>query len=172
MKNGRPLTLTLVFSSGGQLSNAIALQLKQELDAVGIDAELHPYAPTMLKAPAGAGGPIFGGRFNLVIVPIYQDAGPYAAQFFICSERAPVGFNMSRMCDPRVDTLFTDIIDSNDPARRDADTRAIERRLAVDRPQIPLLQVRTIAVVPDRLRGFAPVAVTPYVDLWKWNLQP
>jgi peptide/nickel transport system substrate-binding protein len=172
VKNGRPLGVTIVYSSGSPVSTAIALQLRQELADVGIDLNLHSYTPAMLSAPASAGGPIFGGHFDVAIVGIYQDAGPYAAAFFVCSERRPVGFNLTGVCDPQIDTLFTDILTSSDPSQRDTDVRAIEQRLFVDRPQVPLMQLRTISAVPDGLHGFNPVAETPWVGLWKWHLQP
>jgi ABC-type transport system substrate-binding protein len=126
----------------------------------------------MMNAPAAQGGPMFGGKFDLTIANIYSAAGPFAAQFFICSERAPNGFNISRICNPQIDRLFSDIIASNDPALRSRDTKAIERLLATALPQIPLMQGRILAAMSSRVHGIAPTPLTPYVGMENWSIDP
>jgi peptide/nickel transport system substrate-binding protein len=169
---GRPLAPTLIVSSTNETQTILSLQIKEQLRAVGIDVTIRSFDPKMLKAPAAEGGPLFGGRYDLALANIYSSAGPFAGQFFICAERAPTGFNLSRFCDPAVDRLFADIIAANDPQRRSRDARSIEALLATELPQLPLAQVRTIAPLSNRVHGIVPTPATPYVDLWKWSIDP
>jgi len=172
VRGDRRLSLTLVDSAQSVLAATIAIQMQQQLRDVGVDVMIHGYNEQLVKAPTAEGGPLFGNRFDLALVPIYSDAGPFAAQFFICSERAPAGFNFARICDRAVDRDFVDILNANDPIRRDRDARDIERLLADDVPQVPLLQIRTLAAMSDRVHGVAPSPLTPYVGMEKWSIAP
>lgn len=169
-KDGRPLTLVITTVAANQTLQSIALQFKEQLRASGIDLTIKTFSGIMYKAPAAQGGPMFGGLFDLALAPIYSEPGPFAAQFFICVERAPVGFNISRICNPAIDDEFKDILTANDPARRSRDVRVIEGILATEMPQVPLAQVRTIAVVANRIHGIAPNPETPYVNLQNWSI--
>jgi peptide/nickel transport system substrate-binding protein len=171
-KAGRPLALTLVAAAGDPLITSIVVQMQAELHAVGIDLAIRSVDSALLKAPAADGGPLFGGRFDLAAAFIFSEAGPFAAQFFICPERAPTGFNISRICRPDIDRLYADILASSDPQRRATDVMAIQRILGDALPQLPFLQIRTIAGMSDRVHGIAPSPATPYVGLEKWSIDP
>jgi peptide/nickel transport system substrate-binding protein len=170
LKGGKPLAIRLIYSTETQTVGVIAAQVEQALRAVGIDTSLQSYNATMMMAPAAEGGAEFGGRFDLAIMAIYDaPVGPFAASNFVCSERAPTGFNLARMCDPALDMLYQDILSSYDGRRQSQDTRAIERLLRVQLPEIPLMQLRTIAAVSDRVHNVAPSPTTPYIGVWKWS---
>jgi peptide/nickel transport system substrate-binding protein len=171
-KDGRRLSLVLIFLTGQPIGTVIATEVQAELRAVGVDLALRGYAPAQFIAPAAAGGPMFGGRFDLALANIFAAAGPDSASFFICSERSPVGFNISRLCDPRLDARFEDAIRSYDPARGARDVAAIQQLLIEDAPQVTLGQVRGVSAYTDRLRGVEPNTVTPYAGAWRWRFVP
>ncbi len=172
VKAGRPLALTLIAVTGDRFITSIVVQMQAQLRAVGIDLAIRSVNSALIKAPAAEGGPLFGGRFDLAAAFIFSEAGPFAAQFFICPERAPTGFNLSRICRPDIDRLYADILAANDPRRRAKDVIAIQRILADALPQLPFLQVRTIAGMSDRVHGIEPSPATPYVGLEKWSIDP
>jgi peptide/nickel transport system substrate-binding protein len=172
VKAGRPLALTLIAVTGDRFITSIVVQMQAQLRAVGIDLAIRSVNSALMKAPAAEGGPLFGGRFDLAAAFIFSEAGPFAAQFFICPERAPTGFNLSRICRPDIDRLYADILAANDPRRRAKDVIAIQRILADALPQLPFLQVRTIAGMSDRVHGIEPSPATPYVGLEKWSIDP
>ncbi|MDB5092705.1 MAG: appA 2 [Candidatus Eremiobacteraeota bacterium] len=169
-KNGQRLSLSLVFSTAQPIFRVIATQMQEELRAVGADAAIRGYAPAQFAAPAGSGGPMFGGRFDIAIANIYAAAGPDAASFFICSERSPAGFNIARLCDPRIDALFEHAIRDYERPAQLRDVAAIENAIVADAPAIALGQVRFISAFTGRLSGVEPSPVTPFVGVWKWTL--
>lgn len=172
VKNGQRLSLTLIFNASQPVFRVIATQLQDELRAVGADATIRGYAPTQFVAPSAAGGPMFGGRFDLALANIFAAAGPDAASFFMCSERAPTGFNLARLCDKRIDALFERAIHDYGPAKLHGDVAGIEHIIVEDAPGMALAQVRIISAFTDRLSGIDPSPVGPYVGAWKWKLAP
>lgn len=172
VKHGRRLSLTLIYMTSQSIFQIIATQLQEELHSVGADVAIRGYAPAQFISPAASGGPIFGGRFDLAVMNVFAAAGPDAGSFFICSERAPSGFNLARLCDPRIDTVFSDAIGQYDRPRVQRDVAAIERAIVDDLPVIPLGQVRWISVVSDRVANLAPTPVTPYGRVSNWTLGP
>ena len=169
-KNGARLSLVLIFSTAQPMFTVLATELQEQLRSVGVDVALHGYAPTQFIAPASEGGPVFGGRFDLLLTNIYSPVGPDAGSFFICSERAPLGFNLSRMCDPQLDAIVSGALHHYGPARSVDDVAAIERRLVADRPVLWLARVSFISAYAVRSRGFSPTPVTPYAGVWKWTI--
>ncbi|MBV8581501.1 MAG: peptide ABC transporter substrate-binding protein [Candidatus Eremiobacteraeota bacterium] len=170
MKNGQRLTLNLVYSVAQPIFRVVATQLQEELHAVGADVSLHAYSQTQFMAPAGSGGPVFGGRFDLFLGNIFSAAGPDAGSFFMCSERAPAGFNLARMCDPRFDARVERALTVYDRADNRRDVAAMESLLVEDAPQVALGQVRFISAFTDRLRDVAPTPVSPFAGVWRWSL--
>ncbi|HTW83324.1 MAG TPA: ABC transporter substrate-binding protein [Candidatus Sulfotelmatobacter sp.] len=168
---GRHLALTLVYSTALPLYRVIATEVQAQLRAAGVDLALHAYAPGQFRAPAANGGPMFGGKFDLVLSDIYSTGDEDTAAFFACDERAPAGFNIARLCDPRFDAAAARAMHATDPgALRTAET-AFETQLARDVPAIALCQLRFISAFDDRLRGVAPIPATPYAGAWAWSLR-
>jgi peptide/nickel transport system substrate-binding protein len=169
-KGGQRLSLALIFSTAQPIFRVIATQLQQELRTVGADVAIRGYAPAQFAAPPGSGGPMFGGRFDIAVTNIFAAAGPDTGSFFICSERAPAGFNLARLCDPRIDALVKHAMRDYGRTRLLHDVAQIEDVLVADAPAIVLGQVRFISSFTDRLSGVQPTPVSPYVDVWKWTL--
>jgi ABC-type transport system substrate-binding protein len=162
----------MIFSTAQPIFRVLATQLQEQLHRAGADATIRGYAPTQFIAPATSGGPVFGGRFDLALVNIYAAAGPDGASFFICSERAPRGFNLSRLCDRRLDALFDASIGEYERPRLERDEALIQQAIARDAPAIALGEVRWISPRSDRIAGFVPTPVTPYAGVWRWALEP
>jgi peptide/nickel transport system substrate-binding protein len=169
-RNGRRLTLTLIFSTAQPLYRIIATEIQAELREVGVDTAIRGYSANLFKAPSGNGGPMFGGKFDLVLSDIYTTGDADTFSFFICSERAPAGFNIARMCDPRFDALFDRTIRAADPAATRRSVATLETMLAGDAPAIVLGQLRFISAFDERLHGVAPNPVTPFGEAWNWSL--
>jgi peptide/nickel transport system substrate-binding protein len=173
-RNGRRLTLALAYMNGPSIFTVVGTQIQAELRQVGVEVNLRGYVPTEFIAPPNAGGIMFGARFDLALANIYAAAagGPEAGSFFICSERSPVGFNISRLCDPRFDARFDDAVRSYDPARVRSDVAAMESLLIEDAPQRALAQIRSVSAFTSRLTGVTSNPVTPYSAAWRWRLVP
>lgn len=174
VRDGQRLSLALAYENGPTIFTLVATQIQAALRQAGVETNLRGYVPTQFIAPANAGGIIFGGRFDLVVANIYAAAagGAEAGSFYICSERSPVGFNIARMCDRRLDVRFDDAVRSYDPARMRSDVAAMESLLIEDAPQRVLGQVRSVSAFTDRLTGVTSNPVTPYSAAWRWRLAP
>jgi peptide/nickel transport system substrate-binding protein len=169
---GHRLALTLIFSTAQPMDRVIATEIQAQLRAIGVDAAIRGYSATLFKAPPGNGGPMFGGKFDLVLSDIYTTGDADTFSFFICGERAPAGFNIARMCDPRFDALFDRTIHAVDQAATRRNVAMLETILAGDAPAIVLGQLRFISAFDHRLHGVAPTPVTPFGAAWNWSFAP
>jgi len=107
-----------------------------------------------------------------VLQPINQSGDEEGCHFENGVVRTPKGFNISRLCDARLDAFFEDAIRTYDPSRIARDIAAIQDRLIDDAPQVALGQVRALSAYTSRLRGVSSNPVTPYSGAWRWQLVP
>jgi peptide/nickel transport system substrate-binding protein len=170
-KNGQRLTLTLTTSPDQPMSSAVTALIQAQLRSVGVDVSVHSYASALYKAPAAAGGPIFAGNFSLAYLLITVGGGGNLAFLYICPERPPAGFDISRLCDPRVDKVASEGERSYDPAVVRRDNTQLEQLLEADVPEVILYQPQRVQVFTTRFHGFKPSPVTPYTNAWKWALR-
>ncbi len=169
-KGGRPLALQFAFVSGNATASSLGLLMQQQLRAAGVELALRSYNPTQFRAPAGQGGPLYGGKFQLAFLEIYTPADPDTSWYFGCSEVAPNGFNTSRYCDPATDRAAEAGTMTYDPALRRHYASLVQRRVAAALPSIPLWQQNAVYVVPVSLRNFRPAAESPVWNVGRWTL--
>jgi peptide/nickel transport system substrate-binding protein len=170
-KNGQRLTLTLTTSPEQPMSSAVTALIQAELRNVGIDVAIHSYASALYKAPAAAGGPIFAGKFSLAYILITVGGDGDLAFLYLCPERPPIGFDISRLCDSRVDAAAIAGERSYDPMAVKRDNTRLEQLLEADIPEVILYQPQRVQIFTTRLQGFEPTRVTPYTNAWRWRLR-
>jgi ABC-type transport system substrate-binding protein len=170
-KNGQRLALTLTTSPEQPMSSAVTALVQAELRSVGIDVAVRSYASALYKAPASAGGPIFAGNFSFAYLLITVSSDGDLAFLYLCPERPPVGFDLSRLCDPRVDRVASAGEQTYDPATVQRDNTQLEQLLEADAPEVILYQPQRVQVFTARLHGFEPSPVTPYTNAWRWTLR-
>ena len=169
--DGRRLTLTLITSPDEPMSNAVTVLAQAQLRNAGIDVAIRTYGSAIYKAPAAAGGPVFAGRFSLAYIMISTGEDGDLSFLYDCSQRPPLGFDITRICDPRVDRVGRAAAQALDPAIARADNARLESLLESDVPEVVLYQPRRVSVFTTRLHGFAPSLVTPFANAWKWTLR-
>jgi len=170
-KRGRRLTLTLITSPDQPMANAVTVLAQAQLRRVGIDVTIRSYASALYKAPAAAGGPIFGGRFSLAYVLVTTGTDGDLSFLYDCSQRPPLGFDISRICDSRVDAAARAGAQTLDPQIAREDNARLESLLEADVPEVVLYQPRRVSAFTTRLRGFTPSLVSPFTNAWKWRLR-
>ncbi len=170
-KNGQRLSLTLTTSPEQPMSSAVTALIQAQLRSVGIDVAVRSYANALYKAPAAAGGPVFAGNFSLAYLLITVSGDGDLAFLYLCPERPPVGFDISRLCDPRVDSVASAGERSYDPTDVQRDNTRLEQLLEADVPEVILYQPQRVQVFTTGLHGFEPSPVTPYTNAWRWSLQ-
>ena len=168
-KNERPLALELAFPSGSATTAAIGVDLQQELRGAGIALTLRAYTPATFRAPAAAGGPLYGGRFGLAFFEPFGSSDPDTHYYLACSEIPPHGFNMQRFCDPLIDEAQAAGARSYDRATRQRQATLVQRRLAVAVPFVALYQTDAVDVIPATLHGFKSSSLSPYWNVARWS---
>ena len=171
-KFGGRLRLLLVIAAGTPSESALATQIREELDAVGMQVEIKAYALTQFAAPAEAGGPVYGGKFQLALYPFVPGDDPDTTDQFACSRVPPRGYNKSRICNQRIDALLLAGRRSNDPTQRKRSYLALQRLLAVQLPILPLFQARGVNAYTRRLHGVSGSVATVFWNVGSWKLSP
>ncbi|HEU5359324.1 MAG TPA: peptide ABC transporter substrate-binding protein [Gemmatimonadales bacterium] len=96
-REGRRLTLDVIFPNTSPARRQIALQAQAQWKALGVDAELEPLDfPTYLDRRNA-------GRFDIDFTAVNQDPNPTGlTQSWTCAG----GSNVAHYCDPKVDSLI------------------------------------------------------------------
>ncbi len=168
-KSGRPLSLQFAFVTGNATAASLGLVLQQQLRQVGVQLALRTYNPTLFRAPASSGGPLYGGTYQLAFLEIYTPADPDTDWFFGCAQIPPHGFNISRYCDPLTGRAALAGTSTYETALRRRYAAIVQRRIADELPSIPLWQQNAVYVVPATLHGFRPAEESPDWNIGSWR---
>src|SRR5579872_1896724 len=131
-----PLDLVLVTDTANVTHKRGAVQIQAMLHQVGIQVEVKTYPGDLLYAPAGAGGIVNGGSFDLVLWPWYAGIDPDNSSQFTCASIPPHGYNESRYCTPEMEALQSSALTHYDRATRTKAYHGIEALLARDHPLV------------------------------------
>ncbi len=172
---GRHLDVTLAIApqivNGSQLVAAI---VQEDLRKVGVRTTIKQYPSGMFYGPAGQGGVLAGGRYQ-----ISYDAwwvlgnDPDDSWNMTCDEVPPAGLNYSFWCDARANAAIRDALTTVDRKRRKGDYAVVQRAIAAELPIFTLWQVR----IPDAYRtyvhGVAPArGGSTFWNAWSWSVGP
>lgn len=169
----KPLHLSLdyLYETGKAASAAVGLQLQQQLRDAGVDANLRAVNPTLFRAPASAGGPMFAGKFQIGFFEVFSSGDGDPSWYLSCAYVPPNGFNVQRFCDPIAQRAMNGYLGSFDPAIRQRNSTIVQRRVADLVPFVSLWSQNAIYVTPRGLHGFSPSPVSPYWNVWAWSLR-
>lgn len=165
-----PLNLMIVTENSNVTHKRAAVQLQAMLRAVGINAEVKTYPGDLLYAPAGAGGIIHGGNFDIMIWPWYAGIDPDNSSQFACANMPPHGYNDMRYCNPEMERLQKQALTHYDRRTRAAAYHAIEALVVRDNPIVPFWWQRQQQAISDRFKGFAPNPVVESWNAWEWSV--
>ncbi len=164
-KDGRALELLLIIQAATPGDAIIGNAIAQYAKAVGAVVTLKAYNVTQFVAPAGQGGPVYGGKFQMALYPFVNGDDPDTTDQFSCATVPPRGYNKSRFCDPRADALLAEGQRTYDVARRKAVYARLQRILHDEMPIALLYQRPEIDTFADDVRG----ATTSLSTVW-WNV--
>lgn len=170
VRDGRRLVLRLTTSAYDPMSDTVSTMVQAQLRARGIDAPIRSYAAAIYMVPGAAGGPVFGGRFSLAYLTAVGESDGDLQFLYDCSELPPHGFDVTRLCDPRVDAIAQASSAAVRPSDAVRDNERLDALLEQDVPDVVLFQPQIVSVFTNWLRGFAPSPVTPYASSWVWRL--
>ena len=135
-KNGQKLSLLGVANNSNQTRRQVSVIVQAQLKAVGIDMQIKYFPGSQLFAPAGEGGILQLGKYDLSFSGWYAGIDPDDSSQFICSMVPPGGYNYTRYCNKDMDATQADALTHYDIASRTAAYHKIEAHLADEVPQI------------------------------------
>jgi peptide/nickel transport system substrate-binding protein len=167
-RNGQPLSLSFVYLTGLPEAQTFGVVLQQQLRRVGIDLVLRGFTPQMYAAPASAGGPLFGGHFQLVFLELLTSNDPDTSYFLGCDQMPPHGANFTRYCNAAVDRANRLGLQTYDFNKRSKESAVVQAQVANDLPFVPLWQQAAIAAYPQNLVGVHASAEVVFSNIAHW----
>jgi len=164
-----PANVTLSIDGSRALDRTLAVIMQQEARRAGSVLTIRTYAPQRFEATATDAGPLAAGNYQLALHEVLTGADPETSWILACSQIPPVGYNITRYCDPQVDQALRDALLSNDPSERARDYAIVQDALARDVPFVALAQLREIEAIPKGMRGFGPSLETPFYRAERWQ---
>ena len=164
-----PVSLVLVTDTANVTHKREAVMVQAMLHAVGINLEIKTYPGDLLYAPAGMGGILNGGKFDLTLWPWYSGLDPDNSSQFTCANVPPNGYNESGYCDKRMEELQNQALTHYDRRTRAAAYHGIEALLAQDNPIIVFWWQRQQEALRADVKGFAPNPVVESWNAWQWT---
>ncbi|HEY8314980.1 MAG TPA: peptide ABC transporter substrate-binding protein [Candidatus Baltobacteraceae bacterium] len=165
-----PLNLVMVTETANVTHKREAVLLQAMLRQIGVNVEVKTYPGDLLYAPAGAGGIVNGGSFDIAIWPWYAGIDPDNSSQFTCANIPPHGYNEARYCNHEMEALQNRALTQYDRTARASAYRGIEALLARDRPLVAFWWQRQQEALAVNLKGFAPNPVVESWNAWQWSL--
>jgi peptide/nickel transport system substrate-binding protein len=170
-KNGEPLTLTLVGTTGVATMANTETIVQQEWKQLGVDVLIKNFPSGLLYATKAGGGIEQNGKFDVALEEWANGTDPDDSVLFLCRMRPPEGWNIYHFCNGRFDAAMNDAATQYDPARRKADYAVTQRILTDELPVFILWYARRVDVVNSDLKNYRPAhAVTPFWNPWEWAI--
>ena len=169
-KDGQPLSLVLVSNNSNVTRRDASLQLQAMLKQTGIQVEIKYYPGDVLFAPAGMGGILQLGKFDLALAGWYAGIDPDNSSQFTCRNFPPGGYNYSRYCNPDMEAAQNAALTHYDRTSRTAAYFRIQELLARDNPAIFFWWTRQMEPISVDFKGFDPNPVIESWNAWQWSI--
>lgn len=171
-KNGSKLKVQLIIQAATPGDETFADNVVEAERAVGVEVSLKEFNIAQFVAPSTENGPVYGGKFQMALYSFENGDDPDTTDQFACANVPPGGYNKSRLCDARVDSLLKAGLASYDPEKRKIAYRALQARLYELLP-IALIYRRTqLNVFSDRLQNQTTSLSGAFWNVGKWSLRP
>lgn len=160
----------IVTDAGNATHSRAAVLVQSMLQSVGMHAQIKTYPADLLYAPAGMGGIMHGGKFDLLISPWYSGIDPDNSSQYACESMPPNGYNDARYCTPLMEALQRRALSTSDRAKRRDAYVQIERLVVNDVPQLIFWWKRQPQAVSVDFHNFQPNPTTESWNAWQWSI--
>jgi len=140
------------------------------LREVGIDSEIKYYPGDVPFAPAGMGGILQLGKFDLSVAGWYAGIDPDDSTQITCENFPPGGYNYSRYCSQQMQRLQQIALTHYDRPSRQAAYFAIQDLLSKDNPMLFIYWLRQMEPISVDFKGFEPNPVVESWNAWQWTI--
>lgn len=169
-KNGKPLSLQLVYGQGNATSRQLGVQIQSDLHEAGVDVQIKTYTYTVLYATKALGGILNNGKYDLAEYAWVSGADPDDSSQWMCSMAPPAGNNITHYCNKRLDDAEIDALTHPDRARRKKDYAITQGLLASEVPAAFEYYQRLRYALSTNLTNFTPNGVSEGWNAYEWNL--
>ena len=170
MKNGKRLTLEIVYNVANATRRAISVQLQAELRAIGIDGQIKTYPFSLFTAPMQMGGIVQSGKFDLQVHGWISGVDPDNNTQFICAAEPPNGNNTGRFCNATVDAGERAALTHYDRPTRKRAYATVESTIADQVPEVYFWWPHQIQALDDRVKNVDPNLVTEAWNAYQWAI--
>jgi peptide/nickel transport system substrate-binding protein len=169
-KDDETLALVIVTNNSNATRRRESLQVQAMLAQAGIKAIIKNYPADTLFAPAGMGGILQLGEFDIAVSGWYAGIDPDDSSQLMCRNFPPSGYNYSRYCNPDMQVAQHAALTHYDRASRTAAYYRIQELLARDNPMIYLWWLRQMEPISVDFKGFDPNPVVESWNAWQWSI--
>jgi peptide/nickel transport system substrate-binding protein len=169
-KDGQALSLVLVTNNSSVTRRREALEVQAMLREVGVDTEVKSYPADVLFAPAGMGGILQLGRFDISVSGWYAGIDPDNSTQFTCANFPPSGYNYSRYCSPEMEAAQKIALTRYDRPSRLGAYFQTQKLLMSDNPALFIYWLRQMSPISVDFRGFDPNPVVESWNAWQWSI--
>jgi ABC-type transport system substrate-binding protein len=146
------------------------MEVQAMLRQSGIDTQIKYYPGDVLFAPAGMGGILQLGKFDLSMAGWYAGIDPDDSTQLMCENFPPSGYNYSRYCNPQMQAAQHIALTQYDRSTRLPAYYRIQQLLMRDNPMIFIYWLRQMEPVSVDFRGFDPNPVVESWNAWQWSI--
>lgn len=169
-KNGNPLILVMVTNNSNATRRRASVQLQQQLMQAGIKTEIKYFPGDVLFAPAGEGGILQQGKFDLSLAGWYAGIDPDDSSQFTCDQFPPSGYNYSRYCSKAMDAAQEMALRNYDRPTRKKAYDTIQQLEMQDTPYVYFWWINQLEPISVDFKGFAPNNVVEDWNAWQWSI--
>ncbi len=168
-RDGVRLAYSLALIAGSSNLADIALEIQQDLQAIGIEIALRTYPYDAIFSPIA--GPLYTGKYDFAVYSTTVQWDPDVHVYIGCNEAYPRGDNISGYCNPQLDALENAGLQTVDPSRRAPIYRRASAIMWDTVSYLPLYELRRPVVRSVDVKNFStnPTA-TPWWNAWQWDI--
>ena len=169
-KGGERLTLVMVSNNSNRTRRKNSVLIQATFRQVGIDLQIKYYDGDVLFAPAGEGGILQSGKFDIMLAGWSAGIDPDDSTQFTCANVAPNGYNYSHYCNPDMEAAQKMALENYDQATRKKAYYRIQQLLYRDDPAFFLWYERFLQPINVNFKGFAPNPAIETWNAWQWSI--
>lgn len=171
VKDGKRLSLQIVYGQGNPTSANIIVQLQQMLQHVGVAVEPKSYSFAVLFAAAQNGGIYNKGSFDAGLYSWIAGGDPDNSSNWLSSQIPPAGNDITRYRSAEMDALQHAALSTFDRAARKKAYLGIERLLLRDHVGAFLYYQGERHVITPSFTGYAPNGIDAAWNAYTWDLK-
>jgi peptide/nickel transport system substrate-binding protein len=169
-KNGQSLELVLATNNSNVTRRQASLELQAMLREAGIGVEIKYYPGEVLFAPAGMGGILQLGKFDLSVNGWYAGIDPDNSSQYLCQNVPPGGYNYTRFCNPEMQAAQSAALTQYERSARTAAYFKTQELLSRYNPDIFFWWRRQMEPISVDFKGFDPNPVLESWNAWQWTI--